>query len=535
VRGQEDPVDERDVVAPSELSGTFDLERTRGQRLRRLVLRIRPLVEVAEVLRSRPPLPRTPVDGDRDLPAPTIRHASQGVWRAHIAGVRGVGEGAAASAIVLAGVEMGFNVRAVNLPESIGAGRSAWAQVLFMHAGRDERPPTRTAGVPSGDADLVLGVDPIETVRALGFDPQLRVASSERTSIVANLEPLADQQDDTDAAIAGVLRECAQAQCIPSSIQVRAFASVVERQFGNERLLDMVMLGIAFQSGLIPVSPAAMRHGVARVEESSFGRSSEAFDFGRQLGEGERRARSTEPTRTVQAVLREVVLETRFSRGTREAMRLRDRLQRALDRMPGLLETEPGRRATIDFLSASAGLLRWGNRRAVESFVETIEDVYRSDRGDTGRELTRNVVLVLGEALLIRDLPYAASVALSVEHRLRVRRRLGVRTGRGDALEVAYLIRADLQALGFRLRVHLPAREGLLRLVMGIGRVLPDSIRGATLDRTRRTRILAAVGRARSEAQDPVRYRAWCAHFRRLRDHVTEGSFHALTISELDA
>lgn len=533
VRARDDDVEDRDVESPSEIPANLHVEQDRTQRPGWFQLRIRPLMEVAEVLRSRPPLPLTPVEGERELPTPSLAHATHGAWRVHVAGTRGGEEGAAASAIVLAGVSMGFDVRSVTNPELVGAGRRAWTQVLFTRSLASQRPAARTAGIPYGEADLLLGVDPIESLRALGDDRRLRVASSARTAFVVNTEPLSDQREGSDGSVAATIDALA-VELGRGTTDVRPLGSIVERQFGTDRLLDMVLLGVAFQRGLIPVSTQAITAGVGVVEERGFGRSLEAFEFGRQLVAGARRSRASEPVRTPQSVLREVVLERRFSRGSREALRLRDRLQLALDRMPGLTETEAGRTAAIDFLLATAALVRWGNRRVVDVFVETVEETYRRDRGDTGREMTRAIVLVLGEAFLMRDLPYAAAVALSIDHRRRVRRRLGVRTGRGDAFDIAYIVRADLHAFARRIRMQLPAREWLLRVVVGVGRAMPVSIRGRTIDRQRLACVQGGVARAISESGDPVRYRAWCTAFRRLQASVEDGTFHSLTLSEVE-
>ena len=110
-------MEDRNVVSPSEIQGHLEIERDRGKRTGWFQLRVRPLVEFAEVLRNRPPLPLIPVDANRDLPAPTLIHATNGEWRAHVAGTRGAAEGAAACSIILAGVEMGFDVRSLNSPE----------------------------------------------------------------------------------------------------------------------------------------------------------------------------------------------------------------------------------------------------------------------------------------------------------------------------------------------------------------------------------------------------------------------------------
>lgn len=533
VRSREDPIEDRDIQAPSELPARLEVDRARGQRLTRWALRIRPLVEVAEVVRTRPPLPSTPVASDREISAPSIVHAKRGMWRAHVAGTRGRAQGAAASAIALAGIDMGFNVRVLHLPESIGDGRSAWSQILFTRPGRDESPPTRTAGIPYGEADLLLGVDPTETLRALGLDPVLCVATAGRTSIIGNIQALGDQRDVEDSEVAEKLQSLAAASCGTEFDYLSALAGIVDRQFGNERLLDMVLLGIAFQKGLVPVTPAVMRQAVGKLE-SGFGRSVEAYEFGRQLALGERRPRKTEPVRNPHAILREVVLERRFARGMREAGWLRSRLTTVLDRMPGLLETESGRRAAIDLVQGSAALLRWGRRKGVEQFISQIEEVYRMDRGDTGRELTRMVILPLAEAMLMRDIIYSASVAIGFDHRRKVRRRLGVRTGRGDQMEIVYLLQADLIAFGRRIRSQLPARAWLLRTISGLGRFVPSRLRGTAASRRRRAIVLESIQSALAEAGDTSRYHYWCEHFQRLHEHAVDGTFHTLVAADVE-
>ena len=82
--------------------------------------------------------------------------------------------------------------------------------------------------------------------------------------------------------------------------------------------------------------------------------------------------------------------------------------------------------------------------------------------------------------------------------------------------------------------MQLPAREWLLRVVIGIGRALPLAIRGRTIERQRRAYVMGCVDRALSEARDPVRYRAWCKAFSRIHERTADGSFHTLTLSEIE-
>ena len=156
------------------------------------------------------------------------------------------------------------------------------------------------------------------------------------------------------------------------------------------------------------------------------------------------------------------------------------------------------------------------------------------DRGDTGRELTRSVILPLAEALLMRDIFYSASVAVGLDHRRKLRRRLGVRTGRGDEMEIVYLLQADLIAFGRRIRSQLPARAWLLRAIAGLGRVVPPRVRGTAAGRRRRALLLEAIQSALEESRDASRYRYWCEHFQRLHEHAVDGTFHTLVAADVE-
>jgi hypothetical protein len=79
---------------------------------------------------------------------------------------------------------MGYDVRSIHDPTPIGAGRRGWAQVLFTNPRRDETPMAFSTTPPYGQVDLLLGMDPLETLRALGPDAWLRVGSTDRTSAV---------------------------------------------------------------------------------------------------------------------------------------------------------------------------------------------------------------------------------------------------------------------------------------------------------------------------------------------------------------
>ena len=175
-----------------------------------------------------------------------------------MAGMRGTAPGAAATLLIRSGRKMGFDARLLFQPDRLAPGIGAWAQILFTRPARAGATDTLVPGTPYGEADLIIGVDPGETVRALGPDVKLRVATQGRTAIIADQRGIAEETNPANEAIFERLSTLAAEACGTSDDRIELFADRVRQQFGNTRLLDVVLLGVAFQSGLVPVTIEAI-------------------------------------------------------------------------------------------------------------------------------------------------------------------------------------------------------------------------------------------------------------------------------------
>jgi hypothetical protein len=526
VRNVEDPRVDPSLPRPEDVSTVTRLEQVRGRLGGRWIVRVARMTEIAEIVRHREPLPTVPLRSDASLPAPAARHRGQGRWRAHVAGIRGTTPGAATSVLARAGEAMGFDVHVVTGPS---IGMAAWAQVLFTRPLRDTRDDTLCPGIPYGEADLVLGVDPLETIRALGPDPDLRVSTPGRTTLVAQSKVATDERSPASRDAAARLPALAAAACGTSDDRLLDIAARVRQQFGQERLLDVVLLGIAFQRGVVPVTVEAMQTGLVVVERGGFGRSVEAFRFGRMLAlESASDLQERSASDPIGRRRREVLLETRMHRGREASRWLDDRIGRALREMPGLLETEAGRRSVDDLLLALARLFRRGGRPLVDEYLGVLGSLHAKDRGDAGRELTRSAVLLLAEAMLPRDAFSLAIAATGLDHRRRLRRRFAVRRARGDRIERTYVARIDLLGFERHLRIDLPVSPWFLGLVARIGRALPPHWRSDRVSRRRREAIERAIDQAASAAVDREAYRVWAVRLRDWASIAAEGRLHDL-------
>ena len=120
----------------------------------------------------------------------------------------------------------------------------------------------------------------------LGPDPYLRVAAPDKTSIVANVGAFEDQVPTEFAAALAVLPRAAQLAARQEGALLADIVGTARREFLTDRVADLVALGAAFQRGFIPVSLEAMEAAMRRLEPRGYGRSLEAFEFGRRLAEG---------------------------------------------------------------------------------------------------------------------------------------------------------------------------------------------------------------------------------------------------------
>ncbi len=509
----------------------------------------RPMLEQVEIIRTKPPAPAwRGISAERAAP-PRPMHAEQGAWRAHCAGFRGENPGLAALALIDAGQVMGYRVQTAHVATPIGPGRKAWAQVLFTRA-RDEssRGDASTAAMseqmpseaPHGEADLLLGADGVETLRAIGPDPTLRVAATDRTTAVINIGPLEDQFDERSLECCRKLAEASRQVTHPDHAAIGDFAVACRARFLTDRVIDVVLLGVAFQRGFVPVTVEAIENAVRRLESRGYGRCVDAFEYGRRLAvdprliggghgdEDEWRDASGE------RLLRRLLLETRKSGwgGRRRAEKFRALAKESMVALPGLEASEAGHAARRDFLVALHRCLTWGGMPLARRYADMIRSVHAADRPESGHEMTRSAIRPLAEGFLMRDLLHLAAMSTSLEHRRRTRDRLAVRLARGDIMERRYLNRIEATAFGRRYRMEVRTSDWPARILAIVAPLVPERFRGTAAETELRDYVVGVVERAIRGASDNPKQ--WLTILRRLADVCeTTSGFRDLAVSEL--
>ena len=493
----------------------------------RLGARVRLLVEQVEVNRSRPPVRERSRDA-KGLPVPTPLHGDSSSWTVHIAGFRGPAPGLVARVLMLAGGRMGYHVQLRMVPAPIGAGRRAWAQVTFSRP-RTEREAAGTSTViPWGEADLLLGVDRVESLLAVSPDELLRVASRGRTRGVVNIGLFEDQQDrEVASQRVGEIADHFRQLLHPDGQVIEDFSDLGRWRFHNERLSDLVQLGTAFQMGAVPLSGDAVEAAIQELEAAGYARSLEAFQLGRAFAVNP--TALTRPGEDPNAETTDRFVRRQKSPplgrkgfGSREWTARFGRLtQRVFYDVPDLARTEEGLEAFRDFAVAIRRCITWGGFDYAERFADAVVRLYRADRADRGHALTRKAILPLAEACLVRDSIYLASMAISSEHRRQTRQRLNVHRARGDSVETRYLTRLELTIVRWRLRLDLRTSDWMVRALSVARRILPSGWRGTRQDRQVRRLVHEILLRAGTGAEED--YDRWLETLGELHDMALDG------------
>ncbi|MEE2912928.1 MAG: hypothetical protein VX436_03895, partial [Planctomycetota bacterium] len=503
---------------------------------RRWGFSLRPILERSRVTRTKPPV-RVVEESLLRLSPPKPIHASSAKWRVHIAGARGDRPGVVGEVLMESGRQMGYQVHAQCDGVYVGAGRRAWTQIMFTRRQSKQSYRPHIGAIPWGEADLLLGWDREEVIRAIDPKGSLRVASSDRTYAVINTDPLESQSSltDFDGNPANVSTDTMKSSCILEFAQLRGFASLAKYRFHNERLGDLVQLGMAFQLGFIPVTVDAINSAVAIVEQGGFARSIEAFEFGRRVAlnpDGVWQPIKEESEIDLQRLIRRCIrdCDKKGARGAARADVIARLIQRSRQALPDLADTEEGRKATIDLVIGISRCVLWGGEDAANRFVSLICKLYASDNPEQDRALTINAILPLAESMLIRDPIYLARLSQSPEVIRRLRKRLNVRKSRGDSLQRRFLTRIQIRFWNWSIQVDLRTSDWFSILISGLGRVIPSHWRGKSKDRAVRETVLHAVNQA---AASTDQMEDWTRRFSELHKIACEGAFHTVSLEEL--
>ncbi len=459
-----------------------------------------PSFEEVTVIRCRPPTPRGHNINLDDIPEPRYvcgesgSHTFSGeAWRGWVAGVGGMGIGTVTSILVHAGRHEGYHVQFSDKKGLAIRNGGVYSQLVYS---RIEQPVGMTVGY--GKADLLLGIDLLEAVRAVDGSAPFRVADPRRTAVVVNVDCtptilmlMGRQQVDPDELQAALHQATRSDRYFAASV-----SSLCERIFGTKLYVNIVMLGVAYQRGLVPVSLEAIRDGIRKSVRADLEKNLRAFDVGRKFvtnpelfGEIFSDSRSTDSlARIVRAKAAYLNLRLLGSRralregrpGASGKHRLKDtELARAYKHMVYTTLRacrELDRQTMRDIAIRVYDLVQWGGIRYAQRYVQRVRRTFLADHETQGFAATKAVVRNLAKLMLIKDEFYVPHLLTSYEKLRRDRQRFNVNPANGDRIRYQRTFHPRLFGRKFNIRVphwalYLMRNLRFLRKVMPFYRV----------------------------------------------------------------
>lgn len=437
------------------------------------------------VKRKARPRTRVPELGLDEIPEPYKRPAGN-VWQCYLSGVGGMGIGLATSILVRAGHKEGYKVRFVDKKGLAIRNGGVNSQVVFA---RGDHPVTGVIGY--GKCDLIVGVDILEAARMLDPAGRTRAASPDRTAAVINthraptIGGVMGGQDFEPAELERVIR----ANTRGDDYLARDISRICEKYLGSKVYANIMMLGFAFQKGLIPVSMHSMAWAIRDAIRADHKKNLYAFNMGRKLVEEPDLFQGAPQPADWSEVLDQRCKWTLRRYGKRKGERLSEQLRRlgsaAVEAMPALDD-----RCRRDFIVRLYDCLRWGGVDYARRYAESVQAVYAKDSTQEHYAATVAVTANLAAAMLIKDAVFIAELATSPEKYARDREKYNVNPANGDRIRYKHLLPLSFTLGGRARSLELTARPWMLQLL-------------------KRTKALRAVRSRATRAKYAQRQRYW--------------------------
>jgi indolepyruvate ferredoxin oxidoreductase len=412
--------------------------------------------EIAVVRNQKPPAPIDSIDLT-NIPQPVLRDFDD-VWHAYLSGVGGMGIGVSTATLVRAGVRQGYRVLFCDKKGLAIRNGSVYSQITFA---KDGMPVSNI--IPQGKTDLLIGVDPLETARCLDPKGNQRCGSPQHTVAVVNtyktptILTLLGKDDFDVAELEAIIRRCTRADDY-FGLNV---SGISEHFFGTKLYANVVMLGIAFQKGLLPLTLENIEWGLRETMGFAADDNIKALHLGRKLVFEPELAHKHELRETYeQFIAKRVEVLTRNHRWGKRWAREFEELVGRSERSIRL-----GEQTARDLVWRLYDLIEFGAGKYAWRYFDLVEKVYAMDSAEHDHAATKAVIWNLHKAMIIKDEVYVAHLMTSEEKTLRDRHRYHVDPTRGDKIIYRHLNRPEFVLLGQQIRFKFSPKKWQLNIL----------------------------------------------------------------------
>ena len=489
-----------------------------------------PAFEEVIITRKRPPrpgtkqeqdLPRQSIVGDlegesryrqrryrvtqRDVQPPTNPSErlanNKKTWSVYAAGVGGMGIGTISKILVVAGHLQGYNVTFCDRKGLAIRNGGVYTHVTYSQPGVPVAPI-----IPYGKADLVLGLDILEAVRGIDANSLFRVASPECTVAVVNTA-----KTETMSTLIGkdefdieTLEAALKANTNAAAYFGEDLFAISEQLFGNKVYANMMILGTAFQRGLIPLELEPLHLALKQmVRPADLETNLKAFNVGRQRAVNNQKSWGTGARAPVEGqqdyaallTAKREILQRKDSQGlgklylfrflswrkadgeaknTREpncvSERLANNKKRLAQDYQSLVESTVATLNIDDDTHRTLALyiydmVQFQDIAYARRYAEKVLHVHAHDSEAEAYRATKAAIHALHRVMLIKDEVYVAHLLTSEEKLRRDKQRYNVDEANGDRIHYLHLNRPRFTVMGIDVEADIDTRNWQLNLM----------------------------------------------------------------------
>lgn len=392
----------------------------------------------------------------KNIPLPNLAEF-KGAYYISTFAVGGMGAGVVSAILVRAGLRENFQVEFVDKKGLAIRNGGVYSHVVYSKNKDQVFSPT----VPYGKADLILGMDLLETARGLDPKMNLRVASPRRTSAIVN-----SHKTETILTLTGrdsfnplVLDRAIEERVKPQSHFSFDYSKLSERLLGSKLYTNLFMVGSAFQMGRLPISLDHLISAICdTVSQEDQNQNLKAFHFGREL--------VTNPKKFLNLIqkeklsyhetmeLKSAALEKKIFGGKKIAHRFRKMVEEAVRWMH--LDEVTNRALAIRVYE----LIQYEGCELAEQYLSLLWDLYRKDRFDFSA--TKTAIENLFKVMLIKDEFYVAHLLTTPEKFEQDKVRYKIDSSNGDRIEYIHMNKLHLSFFGARAEINFNSRNWML-------------------------------------------------------------------------
>lgn len=422
-------------------------------------------VTVIRQKRKRYTLPNMQLDR---LPEPKPVHdmTTEGnAWRCHLAGVGGMGIGVVGAILVRAGHKEGYHVVFQDKKGLAIRNGGVYSQLTFVaDQGNARANHLSTGSIPYGKADLLLGIDILEAVRATDPREQFRVAHKSNTAAVLNLhkQPTVFTLLGKDDFEPEELKDEIYNHCKPELSYAKNLSQICEDRLGSKQFVNIMMLGVAYQLGLIPVSAHSIAWAIKDSIRREHRRNLKAFNIGRKLAL-EPRALPIKPEPVTWTQL--VVNKSRILRKTKlQGRKWGEDYERLVDTAMKLMR-DLSDDSKYDLALRIYDLMQYEDFHYAKRYMDLVRSVYKRDTTANKLAATHATIHNLAKLMLIKDEPYVAYLLTRYEKKVRDIAKYRVDEANGDKLVYRHHTSPEFNVGKHRVRLKITTSDWQLHLV----------------------------------------------------------------------